>query len=71
MEVADLLCREFVRTEAYRDVLVDRDPTQDDAEVVNAVLDRVRAKMLWRVGLEDLLVLRPSQGNEFGSAKTA
>jgi len=31
------------------------DPTQDGAEVVNGVLDRVRAEMLRRVGLEDLL----------------
>jgi NAD(P)-dependent dehydrogenase (short-subunit alcohol dehydrogenase family) len=34
------------------------DPTQDGAEVVNAVLDRVRAEMLRRVGLGDLLVPR-------------
>lgn len=31
------------------------DPTQDGAEVVNGVLDRVRAEMLHRVGLADLL----------------
>ncbi|QEE30761.1 SDR family oxidoreductase [Terriglobus albidus] len=31
------------------------DPTQDGAEVVNGVLDRVRAEMLRRVGLADLL----------------
>jgi NAD(P)-dependent dehydrogenase (short-subunit alcohol dehydrogenase family) len=34
------------------------DPTQDGAEVVNAVSDRVRAEMLRRVGLGDLLVPR-------------
>jgi NAD(P)-dependent dehydrogenase (short-subunit alcohol dehydrogenase family) len=34
------------------------DPTQDGAEVVNAVLDRVRAEMLRRIGLGDLLMPR-------------
>jgi NAD(P)-dependent dehydrogenase (short-subunit alcohol dehydrogenase family) len=34
------------------------DPTQDGAEVVNAVLDRVRAELLRRIGLGDLLVPR-------------
>jgi NAD(P)-dependent dehydrogenase (short-subunit alcohol dehydrogenase family) len=32
------------------------DPTQDGAEVTFAVMDRVRAEMLRRVGLSDLLV---------------
>jgi NAD(P)-dependent dehydrogenase (short-subunit alcohol dehydrogenase family) len=32
------------------------DPTQDGAEVTNMVMDRVRAEMLHRVGLGDLLV---------------
>jgi hypothetical protein len=31
------------------------DPTQDGAEVVNAVLDRARAELLRRIGLGDLL----------------
>lgn len=31
------------------------DPTQDGADVSFAVLDRVRAEMLQRVGLSDLL----------------
>jgi hypothetical protein len=31
------------------------DPTQDGAEVVNAVSDRVRAELLRRIGLADLL----------------
>lgn len=35
------------------------DPTQDGAEVVNGVLDRVRAEMLRRIGLADLLTPRP------------
>jgi NAD(P)-dependent dehydrogenase (short-subunit alcohol dehydrogenase family) len=35
------------------------DPTQDGAEVVNGVLDRVRAEMLRRIGLADVLTPRP------------
>lgn len=35
------------------------DPSQDGAEIVNAVADRVRAELLRRIGLED--VLRPRQ----------
>jgi hypothetical protein len=31
------------------------DPTQDGAEVVNAVEDRVRAELLRRIGLAELL----------------
>jgi NAD(P)-dependent dehydrogenase (short-subunit alcohol dehydrogenase family) len=31
------------------------DPSQDGAEVVNGVADRVRAELFWRIGLEDLL----------------
>jgi hypothetical protein len=34
------------------------DPTQDGAEVVNMVLDRVRAEMLRRTGLADVLAPR-------------
>jgi NAD(P)-dependent dehydrogenase (short-subunit alcohol dehydrogenase family) len=34
------------------------DPTQDGAEVVNIVLDRVRAEMLRRIGLGDVLTPR-------------
>lgn len=34
------------------------DPSQDGAEIVNAVADRVRAELLRRIGLED--VLHPS-----------
>lgn len=34
------------------------DPTQDGAEVVNAVLDRIRAELLRRIGLGDLLTPR-------------
>jgi hypothetical protein len=34
------------------------DPTQDGAEVVNVVLDRVRAELLRRIGLADVLTPR-------------
>jgi hypothetical protein len=34
------------------------DPTQDGAEVVNMVSDRVRTELLRRIGLGDLLVPR-------------
>jgi NAD(P)-dependent dehydrogenase (short-subunit alcohol dehydrogenase family) len=34
------------------------DPSQDGAEIVNAVADRVRRELFWRAGIEDLLVTR-------------
>src|SRR5256886_1748972 len=37
---------------------VHADPTQDGAEVVNMVLDRVRAELLRRIGLADVLTPR-------------
>lgn len=37
------------------------DPTQDGAEVTNGVMDRVRAEMLRRIGLEDLLNVTVAQ----------
>jgi NAD(P)-dependent dehydrogenase (short-subunit alcohol dehydrogenase family) len=36
------------------------DPSQDGAEVVNAMADRVRAEMFRRIGLEDLLQVKKS-----------
>jgi hypothetical protein len=38
------------------------DPSQDGAEIVNGVADRVRAEMFRRIGLEDLLSPRVSSG---------
>lgn len=35
------------------------DPSQDGAEVVNGVADRVRRELLRRIGLEDLLTPAP------------
>ena len=43
---------------AKRPFRVHIDPTQDGAEVVNMVSDRVRAEMLRRIGLADVLVPR-------------
>jgi NAD(P)-dependent dehydrogenase (short-subunit alcohol dehydrogenase family) len=43
------------------------DPTQDGSEVVNMVLDRVRAEMLRRIGLGDVMIpraLSPASSNE-------
>jgi hypothetical protein len=44
------------------------DPTLDGAEVVNAVLDRVRAEMLRRIGSEDLLTPRSASESKPASA---
>jgi len=38
-----------------RPLRVHVDPSQDGAEVVNGVADRVRAELFWRIGLQDLL----------------
>jgi len=37
------------------------DPSQDGAEITFAVMDRVRAEILHRVGLSDLLAPRASR----------
>jgi hypothetical protein len=34
------------------------DPSQDGAEIVNGVADRVRRELLRRIGLEDLLQIK-------------
>src|SRR5258706_8288978 len=44
------------------------DPTQDGAEVVNAVSDRVRAELLRRIGLGDLLTPRDVAGQSHSAA---
>lgn len=56
--VADAIVKVVDTPFGKRPFRVHIDPTQDGAEVVNAVLDRVRAEMLRRVGLEDLLTPR-------------
>ena len=69
--VAEAIVRVVDTPFGKRPFRVHVDPTQDGAEVVNAVSDRVRAEMLRRVGLEDLLKPRRLQAGELTSAKTA
>ena len=53
--VADAIVKVVDTPFGKRPFRVHVDPTQDGAEVVNAVLDRVRAELLRRIGLGDLL----------------
>jgi NAD(P)-dependent dehydrogenase (short-subunit alcohol dehydrogenase family) len=53
--VADAIVRVIDAPFGQRPFRVHVDPTQDGAEVVNAVEDRVRAELLRRIGLGDLL----------------
>ena len=57
-EVADAIVKVVDTPFGKRPFRVHIDPTQDGAEVVNAVLDRVRAELLRRIGLGDLLAPR-------------
>jgi NAD(P)-dependent dehydrogenase (short-subunit alcohol dehydrogenase family) len=54
--VVDLVGKPF----GQRPFRVHIDPSQDGAEIVNGVADRVRAELLRRIGLED--ILRPRAG---------
>src|SRR5437016_3009083 len=56
--VADAIVRVVDTPFGQRPFRVHVDPTQDGAEVVNAVSDRVRAELLRRIGLGDLLIPR-------------
>jgi NAD(P)-dependent dehydrogenase (short-subunit alcohol dehydrogenase family) len=56
--VADAIVKVVDTPFGKRPFRVHIDPTQDGAEVVNAVSDRVRAELLRRIGLEDLLTPR-------------
>lgn len=56
--VADAIVKVVHAPFGKRPFRVHIDPTQDGAEVVNGVLDRVRAEMLRRIGLGDLLLPR-------------
>ncbi|HWY06611.1 MAG TPA: SDR family NAD(P)-dependent oxidoreductase [Candidatus Acidoferrales bacterium] len=56
--VADAIVRVVDAPFGKRPFRVHIDPTQDGAEVVNAVSDRVRAELLRRIGLGDLLAPR-------------
>jgi NAD(P)-dependent dehydrogenase (short-subunit alcohol dehydrogenase family) len=53
--VADAIVKVVDAPFGKRPFRVHLDPTQDGAEVVNAVSDRVRAELLRRIGLGDLL----------------
>jgi hypothetical protein len=56
--VADAIVKVVDTAFGERPFRVHIDPTQDWAEVVNAVSDRVRAKLLRRIGLADVLTPR-------------
>jgi len=63
--VADAIVKVVATPFGKRPFRVHVDPTQDGAEVVNAVSDRVRAELPRRIGLDDLLpanVLRWTSG---------
>jgi hypothetical protein len=53
--VADAIVKVVDTPFGKRPFRVHIDPTQDGAEVVNMVLDRVRAELLRRIGLGDVL----------------
>ena len=54
-EVAEAIVKVVDTPFGKRPFRVHIDPTQDGAEVVNMVSDRVRAELLRRIGLADLL----------------
>ena len=56
--VADAIVKTVDTPFGKRPFRVHIDPTQDGAEVVNAVSDRVRAELLRRIGLADVLTPR-------------
>jgi hypothetical protein len=56
--VADAIVKVVDTPFGKRPFRVHIDPTQDGAEVVNAVSDRVRAELLRRIGLGDVLIPR-------------
>jgi NAD(P)-dependent dehydrogenase (short-subunit alcohol dehydrogenase family) len=62
--VADAIARVVDLPFGTRPFRVHIDPTQDGAEVTNMVMDRVRAEMLRRVGLADLLVPAASRAQQ-------
>jgi NAD(P)-dependent dehydrogenase (short-subunit alcohol dehydrogenase family) len=53
--VADAVVKVVDAPFGKRPFRVHIDPSQDGAEIVNGVADRVRAELLWRIGLQDLL----------------
>ncbi|QCI67092.1 SDR family oxidoreductase [Phreatobacter stygius] len=54
-EVARAIVRVVDTPFGKRPFRVHVDPSQDGAEIVNGVADRMRREMFWRIGLQDLL----------------
>ena len=54
-EVARAIVRIIDTPAGQRPFRVHVDPSNDGAEIVNGVADRVRAELVRRIGLEDLL----------------
>ena len=66
--VADAIVKVVDAPFGKRPFRVHYDPTQDGAEVVNMVLDRVRAELLRRIGLTDVLTPRNLTGQSKNAA---
>jgi NAD(P)-dependent dehydrogenase (short-subunit alcohol dehydrogenase family) len=66
--VADAIVKVVDAPFGKRPFRVHYDPTQDGAEVVNMVLDRVRAELLRRIGLTDVLTPRDLTGQSKNAA---
>ncbi len=57
-DVADAIAKVVDTPFGKRPFRVHIDPSEDGAEIVNGVADRVRAELLRRIGLEDILKVR-------------
>jgi NAD(P)-dependent dehydrogenase (short-subunit alcohol dehydrogenase family) len=66
--VADAIVKVVDAPFGKRPFRVHYDPTQDGAEVVNMVLDRVRVELLRRIGLTDVLTPRDLTGQSKSAA---
>jgi hypothetical protein len=69
--VADAIVKVVDSPFGKRPFRIHIDPTQDGAEVVNMVCDRVRAEMLRRIGLSDVLTPRDLAGGLDGVGRSA
>ena len=66
--VADAIVKVVDAPFGKRPFRVHYDPTQDGAEVVNMVCDRVRAELLRRIGLNDVLTTKDFTGQSKSAA---
>jgi hypothetical protein len=66
--VADAIVKVVDMPFGKRPFRVHVDPTQDGADVAFAVMDRVRAELLRRVGLDDLLTPRDLEAKSHSAA---